>query len=83
MVTLSADDPEAIADLDLARYGEFGPADEARLAGARPLGIDDVLAMHSFLAGYGGDVRALLADAGGGGGKRQGPALGNPPGSAP
>lgn len=46
--------------VDGDRYGEFGPADEARLVGARPIDADDVLRMHTFLSDYGGDLRTLL-----------------------
>ncbi len=65
MVTIAADEPEGAVMLDLAPYGEFGPIDDARLAGARPLELDDVLAMHTFLSGYHGDVRGLLGETGG------------------
>ncbi len=46
--------------LDLARYGEFDPTDEVRLAGGRTLESGDVEAMRGFLAGWRGDVRSLL-----------------------
>jgi len=49
---------------DVRRYGEFGPADEIRLSGARPIGDDDVRRMRTFLASYDGDLRGLLGDQG-------------------
>lgn len=54
-----ADEPPS-GRLDIARWGEFGPRDEARLGGRLPLDSDDVIAMHRFLAGYHGDLRRLL-----------------------
>lgn len=42
-----------------ARFGEFGPTDEARLAGRPPVGTDDLLEMHTFLATFQGDLREL------------------------
>jgi hypothetical protein len=59
MVTLR---PDGDAFLDVSGYGEFGPADEARFGGARPLAADDVLDMHTFLAGYRGSLSELLED---------------------
>ena len=47
---------------DLARRGEFGPHDEVRLGAAPTVDADDVLTMHTFLAGYEGDLRGLLDD---------------------
>lgn len=47
---------------DIARYGEFGPEDELRLAAGRPIGADDVTRMRAFLATYHGDLQGLLAD---------------------
>jgi hypothetical protein len=34
--------------------------DVVRLAGAPPIGCDDVLDMHEHLAAWGGDLRSLL-----------------------
>ena len=69
IVTLDPEDPAA-ARLDTAPFGEFGPADEARLQAGSPFDVDDVQAVHEFLAGYAGDLRGLLGrradDAGGG-----------------
>jgi hypothetical protein len=47
---------------DLGIRDEFAPFDEARFEGAPPLAEDDVLSMHTFLAGYEGDLRGLLDD---------------------
>jgi phage FluMu protein Com len=64
IVTGAGEDPDdtGARRLDVAPYGEFGPLDEARLAGGRRLGSDDVLAMHAFLAGFTGDLGRLLGD---------------------
>ncbi len=58
------DDADGVgtARFDLGRRGEFGPIDEARFDGAPPVDGDDVLSMHTFLAGYEGDLRGLLED---------------------
>jgi hypothetical protein len=48
--------------LDTARHPELDPATEARLAGSTALGEADVEAMHRLLAGWDGDLRALLSD---------------------
>jgi hypothetical protein len=66
IVTGGGGDPEdaGARRLDVAPYGEFGPLDEARLTGGRRLGADDVLAMHTYLAGFTGDLRRLLGDPG-------------------
>lgn len=50
------------ARFDLERHGDFGPFDEARFDLAPPVDADDVLSMHTFLAGYEGDLRGLLDD---------------------
>jgi hypothetical protein len=50
------------ARFDLERHGEFGPVDEARFDLAPPVDFDDVLSMHTYLAGYEGDLRGLLDD---------------------
>jgi hypothetical protein len=63
IVTIDSDD-SAGARLDTAPFGEFGPADEVRLRAGNAFDLDDVLAMHDFLAGYAGDLRALVARAG-------------------
>jgi hypothetical protein len=69
IVTIDDEDPDA-AHLDTAPFGEFGPADEARLRAGTAFDTDDVLAMHDFLAGYRGDLRGLVGrpreDRGGG-----------------
>jgi hypothetical protein len=57
-----ADDPRPAADI--ARYGEFGPADELRLTGPAIDG-DDVAWMHTFLERYRGDLRTLVEPPGG------------------
>jgi hypothetical protein len=46
--------------IEATPYGEFGPADEARLADGRPIDADDVLGMHAFLRTYRGDLRGLV-----------------------
>lgn len=56
----------ASASADVARYGEFGPGDEARLASARPIDEEDVRRMGSFLASYEGDLHELLGGPGSG-----------------
>ena len=45
---------------DTAAHPELDPATEARLAGAPPLGQEDVAAMARFLEGWQGDLRSLL-----------------------
>jgi hypothetical protein len=60
---LASDDPAARPILDVERYGEFGPRDEARLT-AGPVRDEDVTAMRAFLAGYRGDLRSLLGETG-------------------
>ena len=70
LVVRSADDGAPITDV--ARYGEFGADDEARLTGPA-LDADDVRRMRTFLAGWEGDLRTLIdpdpgLDAGGGAG---------------
>ena len=55
--------------LDLAGYGEFGPQDEIRLAGGRPIDGDDVDRMRTFLAAYRGDLVSLLGGDGTGRGR--------------
>jgi hypothetical protein len=61
LVVLEPDDDGALTPVsDVARYGEFGPADEVRLAGRPPIDGDDVAVMHAFLAAYQGDLRSLL-----------------------
>lgn len=64
MLTWPDADGTPSPSLDVARWGEWGPRDEARLDGGRPLGADDVLAMHRFLAGYRGGLRRLFDEAG-------------------
>jgi len=61
-----ADDSDHRVLPDTARYGEFGPEDEVRLAASRPIGDDDVTRMRAFLASYRGDLRGLLTDRGSG-----------------
>ena len=56
-----ADRPAA----DIARYGEFGPADEVRLTGPA-IDREDVRRMHAFLERYGGDLRSLVDEPRGG-----------------
>lgn len=46
--------------VDTASHPELDPAAEARLAGAPPLGPEDVAAMARFLDGWHGDLRTLL-----------------------
>lgn len=46
------------------QHGEFTPGDELRLGHGRPVDGDDLLAVHAFLAGYAGDARGLLGEAG-------------------
>ena len=53
------------ARLDTAAHPEWSPATEARLAGAPALDEEDVAAMRRFLAGWNGDLRALLDEPGG------------------
>lgn len=56
---------EGDGDRPRRRYGEFTAADEARFADRPPIGADDVLAAHEFLADWRGDLRGLLeAEAG-------------------
>ncbi len=62
LMTWDGVEGERTAAFDLARRGEFGPADEARFEDARPIDVDDVMSMHTFLAGYEGDLRGLLDD---------------------
>ena len=70
LVVLSGDDGEPVTDV--ARYGEFGADDEARLTGPA-LDVDDVRRMRTFLDGWQGALRTLVdpdrrLDAGGGAG---------------
>ena len=58
LVMRDADTAEA-ATADIARYGEFGPADELRLTGPA-IDRDDVQRMQRFLERYDGDLRTLL-----------------------
>jgi hypothetical protein len=60
MAILAADDPGGAPIIDVAGYGEFGPADDARLGGGPPIGEADVQAMRSFLAEHRGDLRSLV-----------------------
>jgi hypothetical protein len=46
---------------DTAPHPEIDPATEARLAGAPPLGAEDVAAMAHFLEGWHGDLLTLLS----------------------
>ncbi len=62
LMTWDGAEGEQAATFDLARRGEFGPADEARFEDAPAIGADDVMSMHTFLAGYEGDLRGLLDD---------------------
>jgi len=57
-------DDAAEVVLDVARYGEFGPGDEARLVDAPLIGGADVAAMRTFLASYRGDLRSLVDEGG-------------------
>ncbi len=57
-VVLAAD--RGSARLDPDAHPELDPATEARLAGAPALAEADVVEMRRFLAGWGGDLRALL-----------------------
>ncbi|HET7726001.1 MAG TPA: hypothetical protein VFK54_01625 [Candidatus Limnocylindrales bacterium] len=59
-----ADEADARPRTDTARYGEFGPEDELRLAAGGPIGDDDVARMRAFLATYDGDLRGLLNEGG-------------------
>lgn len=60
MAILETDDPSGVPVIDGAAYGEFGPADEARLATSRPVNQADVEAMRALLAAHRGDLRSLL-----------------------
>jgi len=65
IVTVEADESEiAIVDAsDFELALDAGPEHlgEELPAGAAPVTADDVLDMHEFLAGFSGDMRALLA----------------------
>ncbi len=63
--TLPTADDERVRWTDGPTFGEFGPVDEIRFVGARPIVADDVLAMHRFLAGYRGPLDRLVAGLGG------------------
>lgn len=67
-LVLGTDSGTQAAILDTALHPELDPASEARLAGAPPISIDDVQAMHAFLATWTGDAHSLL-----GGHDRPGP----------
>ena len=61
------------ADVDLTDIGarsDFTASDAARFQGQPPIAAEDVLAMHTLLAGYRGDIRRLLADDGRGAAER-------------
>jgi hypothetical protein len=60
MAILETDDPGGVPVIDVAGYGEFGPADDARLGAGPPIGQADVEAMRSFLAEHRGDLRSLV-----------------------
>jgi hypothetical protein len=62
LVTWDEADASVRPRCDLERRGDLGPLDEVRFGGSRPVGADDVLSMHTFLAGYEGDLRGLLDD---------------------
>lgn len=49
---------------------ELTGSELARFRDQAPIGADDVLAMHTLLAGYRGDIRGLLADDGRGAAER-------------
>ncbi len=57
---LAAPGPDQAPFLDLAPYGELSAADEARRASAGPISTLDVQAMETFLAGWDGDLRAIV-----------------------
>jgi hypothetical protein len=50
--------------VDTAPHPELDPQTEARLAGAPPLGAEDVAAVARFLDGWRGDLRTLVEGAG-------------------
>jgi predicted RNA-binding Zn-ribbon protein involved in translation (DUF1610 family) len=50
--------------LDTAGHPEILPAAAARLASRPPVGEEDLLAMHRFLAAWTGDLRSLLDEPG-------------------
>jgi hypothetical protein len=60
--TLPASGAEPARSTDAPTFGEFDPVDEIRFAGARIIDVDDVLAVHRFLAAYSGPLRPLVAD---------------------
>ncbi len=57
------------AVLDTAVHPELGPAGDARRAGQPPMTWDDVVAMHALLAGWTGDLRSLVSETDGFGGR--------------
>lgn len=49
---------------DGPHHPELGPGDEARLDGAPPVDVDDVVRMRRFLDAWTGDLRSLLDEPG-------------------
>jgi hypothetical protein len=59
-LVLAANTADADPVLDTADHPELDPATAARAASRPPVGEDDLIAMHRFLAGWQGDLHALL-----------------------
>jgi predicted RNA-binding Zn-ribbon protein involved in translation (DUF1610 family) len=66
LVLAAGPDDETV--LDTAGHPELDPQTAARVASRPPLDVEDVAAMHRFLAAWTGDLRTLLDDQGPGDG---------------